>query len=132
MTHRVISADIEDCVPPFEDGTLDDLMKVLMERRHAGVGPALRQVIGNGQSAVTIVLRAQREFRNLLLVSSDPQGAHRGCGKSSSGSVWAAARLASAPRGRMGRIRSRIGFGIFSRARPAIAFSVQGSSYSVA
>ncbi len=77
----VISADIEDCVPPFEDGTLDDLMKVLMERRHAGVGPALRQVIGNGQSAVTIVLRAQREFRNLLLVSSDPQGAHRGVAK---------------------------------------------------
>ncbi len=70
----VQSAEVEACAPREEDGSLDELLSHVLEKRTAKIGPALRQVYSQGQNPVTVLIRAQREFCSIFYAASDPAG----------------------------------------------------------
>lgn len=74
-------SDIEECATRDEDGSLNGLLNLVLEQKSASIGPALRQVYGQGQNPVTLLIMAQREFRQIMSATCDPDGTIAGVNK---------------------------------------------------
>ncbi len=70
----VMSEEVRECAPADEEVQLDELLAHVTAQRTENIPLSLRQVIGQGESPVTILILAQRRFRSLLMVASDPDG----------------------------------------------------------
>lgn len=75
---ELLPKDVEACAPGSSETALDELIQAVADQRSADVGPAIRHLSEQGFNPVTMCIAAQRTFRNIYLVASDPGGPQAG------------------------------------------------------
>lgn len=73
--------DVDACAPRSTEADLDVFLDVVAEGRSDDVGPMLSRLYAQGVAPVTLCIGANRHFRMLHRVASDPGGAGAGVGK---------------------------------------------------
>ena len=64
--------DVEACASDGGEMQLDDLMNAVADKHPEKVCAAIRRLCSQGYAPISICIIAQRMFRNILLVASDP------------------------------------------------------------
>ena len=77
----ISSEDIDNCAPATQDADLDDILNIIAEGQTRNIGPVLRRLKSQGVQPVGLCIGANRHFRTLYTVVSDPGGVSAGMGK---------------------------------------------------
>ena len=70
--------DVRAVAPETVDGSIENLIEQVAERQVEGICRAFRSLSGRNQNAVPILIHANRVFRTILQVASDPSGPNQG------------------------------------------------------
>ena len=70
--------DVQACAPATSEVQIDQLVELVASRDADRVGPAFSQVVGRGNSPVSICIAATRFFRRIHQVACDPAGPEAG------------------------------------------------------
>lgn len=77
----VSNEDIENCAPATQDADLDDILNIVADGNTKEIGPVLRRLKSQGVQPVGLCIGANRHFRMLYTIVSDPGGISAGMGK---------------------------------------------------
>ena len=77
----ISSEDIDNCAPATQDADLDEILNIIAEGQTRNIGPILRRLKSQGVQPVGLCIGANRHFRTLYTVVSDPGGVSAGMGK---------------------------------------------------
>ncbi|QEE36951.1 DNA polymerase III subunit delta [Octadecabacter sp. SW4] len=78
---EVSIADINACAPQSSEAALDDVLNIVAEAKADQIGPTLRKLYAQGVNPVALCIGANRHFRALHTVASDPGGVNAGIGR---------------------------------------------------
>lgn len=80
-TTELTVQDIEACAPRSAEAALDDLVKIVADGQVQQIAPVLRRLYAQGVNPVTLCIGANRHFRQLHAIASDPSGPASGVQK---------------------------------------------------
>ena len=75
------AADVGACAPASTEADLDDVLNATADGKASDIGPILTRLEAQGAQPVSIVIAANRHFRQLHAAASDPGGAGAGIGR---------------------------------------------------